>query len=421
LAHTDCGSGLCEFSTGECVECRSAPDCGEDYECRRGHCVALPICGNSLDCPVGQVCVAGLCAQCGVNADCPDGDVCFDTKCHASCDSDNDCTPLGQLCDLTRGACFRCLQDTDCPETQFCAANGECFQDVCTPARTYCEGPLLYECVANGSGSVQQACLSTQACATVGGQATCQDYLCAPDSVGCVDAQSSYRCAADGFSYADVTLCGSSDVCSAGECLPRVCGEEGALLCGSDAVLRCTNGGTATVVQEACDWYEECSEGACVTVSGPSGNLIGDGDFSGGGAGWVALDRTGTDELPFSTTSGALCVTLTTSELVINVGWPASSAQAFVLPTSVYQFSFDAWAGEAAVVDVAAKVGRAVSPFTAHIEEVETLSDTATHHSYSFTPTHSYASGINFQFQVSSSDAPVQACIDNVVLETTFE
>lgn len=41
------------------------------------------------------------------------------------CNSDKDCTPIGLLCDIQRGVCVQCLNDTDCGEYQSCES-GEC-------------------------------------------------------------------------------------------------------------------------------------------------------------------------------------------------------------------------------------------------------------------------------------------------------
>lgn len=68
-------------------------------------------CVNSLDCVDRNdglsICDtgSGRCVECVVPADC-DGDLsCSFNRCVPTCNSDNDCTPLGLLCDLTTGLC----------------------------------------------------------------------------------------------------------------------------------------------------------------------------------------------------------------------------------------------------------------------------------------------------------------------------
>lgn len=65
-------------------------------------------CQNSLDCGVGEVCDTsrGDCVECVRDQDCPDNLLCTANQCTNACDSDNDCTPFGLLCDVGLGRCY---------------------------------------------------------------------------------------------------------------------------------------------------------------------------------------------------------------------------------------------------------------------------------------------------------------------------
>ncbi len=76
-------------------------------------------CRLNSDCPVGLVCVDGVCEA---------GDVCVGDDC--PCTSNADCA-IGQGCDITSGQCFdlECVADSGCPLGDICRS-GRCITDV---------------------------------------------------------------------------------------------------------------------------------------------------------------------------------------------------------------------------------------------------------------------------------------------------
>jgi hypothetical protein len=137
------------------------------------------------DCPDGEFCVSGVCAQCRYKADCPDGDTCQDGKCVKDCPIDDRCQsggnccpgnyecvdrtcrpPCGgtrcghrsELCCTTGQVCEdeRCM--TDCGANQRCGRD----LDMCCAADQICYG---FGCTTLGVECEQQSdCPAGQIC-----------------------------------------------------------------------------------------------------------------------------------------------------------------------------------------------------------------------------------------------------------------
>ncbi|MBW2704226.1 MAG: putative metal-binding motif-containing protein [Deltaproteobacteria bacterium] len=100
-------------------------------------CGGMP-CANSADCPMGQVCMSGLCAPmaCANDSDCPAGQACWDGVCSGDmfCQADSDC-PAGTLCDAATGMCISACADMD-------------FDGFCTPADCDDQNPSINPAMA---------------------------------------------------------------------------------------------------------------------------------------------------------------------------------------------------------------------------------------------------------------------------------
>jgi hypothetical protein len=156
-----------------CVECLFDEDCrGEGETCEFSTCVAHSPCANSLDCVDEDfVCDANrsICVRCVTNSDCGDDSVCENERCYLNCDSDLDCTPMGQLC---TGSCVDCIVDGDCGDDEYCGGY-ECQPQVCVPDSQACDGPAALTCNAQGSAFASRIDCGSRDCEMDGDTATC--------------------------------------------------------------------------------------------------------------------------------------------------------------------------------------------------------------------------------------------------------
>lgn len=133
-------------------ECGRDQPCADGLVCQDNACVAPCTEGG---CDEG-VCdsTTGLCVDCLASTDCPDGFVCndFTNRCVlplSGCTTDDECG--GLRCDAGKGACVECLADPDCGPglvcdllTSTCAAekacvtDGDCVDAVCDPDTRIC-------------------------------------------------------------------------------------------------------------------------------------------------------------------------------------------------------------------------------------------------------------------------------------------
>lgn len=169
---------------------------GADVPEPDGTCV--PVCGNHHCGPDG---CGGKCGQCDVGFLCREGqclspETCFgpedcapyvcgeDDEC-TPCVSDEQCDPLGMLCNVEEGTCQDCLDDEDCSPLH------QCLQGVCVAA---------------------PPCQSDDDCG--------EDEICVPDSgvcKKCVPDCDGKECGGDGCS-GSCGGCGEGHVCVDGQC-----------------------------------------------------------------------------------------------------------------------------------------------------------------------------------------------------------
>lgn len=252
------GLEVCDGGLGRCVECVTSSDCLGTADCVNNMCRPYVPCQNSLDCPQRQVCSANRCVQCGSDADCSEGARCVANTCWRGCSSDNDCTPLGQLCNTSGGHCARCLVHEDCPAAYHCSS-GRCLADVCEGGSGYCSGNTLRICRAAGDGYDTVACATNQTC--VGGdEAACEDWICTAGQVECdATASSVITCADDGLSIVSSMDCTESDeICYQGSCEDLVC-PPSTLFCDANTVQLCSADGLSSSLYQTCLSTQYCN------------------------------------------------------------------------------------------------------------------------------------------------------------------
>jgi endoglucanase len=155
------------------------------------------------------------------------------------------------------------------------------------------------------------------------------------------------------------------------------------------------------------------STGGTATGGAATGvNLITNGDFSGGTAYWNLTIQT-TGSVTGSASSGAMCLTFAALQ-TFTLGWPMDPASAASLPSGAsYTFSFTVQSTTS--VSVTAKVGLAVSPYTADFSQALTVGTTAQSPSYGFTTTASDPQA-GIAFDVTAGSTAGQICFDNISL-----
>ena len=118
------------------VDHQSICTCQPGYtgEARLG-CTVVQRCSGDEQCPQGQRCSGGVCAdECRSRRDCLQGQLCLEGTCRPTCAADTECPQyhscVNQVCVLEA----RCRADVDCGAEQRCRTNAygqaEC-QDVC--------------------------------------------------------------------------------------------------------------------------------------------------------------------------------------------------------------------------------------------------------------------------------------------------
>jgi hypothetical protein len=294
----ECSAGVCDLTAGTCVECLRTEDCRGDASCKDRRCVPRTRCGNTFDCPEGQVCgrSEGYCAECFGDADCSDGG-CLNEVCRPHCESDKDCLEFEQLCDFARSLCVDCVTDGDCEQSEYCG-NGACQPDVCSAGGTVCnpEGSAVLRCAANGSSELSEPCGFQELCVESGGAAECVPLVCFPGSFTCdADATEVVLCSEDGLTFEGVESCSDDDeVCIAGECVEPVC-EAGEIVCSGKNILVCDATRTDVELIGVCSegTYCEPTNGSCV----PGACTPGDKVCTKDGVAICTAEASGFDEL----------------------------------------------------------------------------------------------------------------------------
>ncbi len=310
---------LCVLPQGYCAWCLDDEDCGESGWCDGLQCVLPDPCETGADCPAG-VCdpSTGTCVDCLVEADCPGvDDICtFEKTCKPFhlCSYDSDCWAWGMLCDHDNGVCEECVVSWSCPQAYWCEDN-HCVPDVCTAWETACVGDQVVLCEPDGSAwSLLQTCglgficedggclwacesdpgcivpglvlcsddqLTIQTCINVNTclkwdyPAPCQEgtWCVAPDGCVCKSSCDGKECGTDGCG-GSCGVCPWPLVCSVGICSEECDSDPG---CDATGETQCMDGGGGFVIcgevgpgcfqwvdLETCSAGETCQDGACI-------------------------------------------------------------------------------------------------------------------------------------------------------------
>lgn len=174
-----CGGGcagerpLCNFITGQCVQCAPGNPCPAGAICDdAGTCVAPPPgveCNTSLDCrdPARPYCAERQCLGCRNDADCDPGEACDPAgRCAAGDPCERVDCQAGAAC--AAGVCVdpagdpACAADADCPgDGRRCnAATGQCYRNdqQCDPAGDIAVCHPGASCVQNPINANEHVC-----------------------------------------------------------------------------------------------------------------------------------------------------------------------------------------------------------------------------------------------------------------------
>jgi Cys-rich repeat protein len=132
--------------------CSATQPCTDGLACQDGQCIARCTDGGCADglCDL----TSGLCVDCLDSTQCPDGFVCndFTNRCVQpvqGCTQDSECG--GLHCDTLKGSCVQCLEDghcglgsvcdlitQTCATKKSCVTDGDCSDTVCDPGSHVC-------------------------------------------------------------------------------------------------------------------------------------------------------------------------------------------------------------------------------------------------------------------------------------------
>lgn len=173
-------------------------------------------------------------------------------------------------------------------------------------------------------------------------------------------------------------------------------------------------GGTAGTETASHDAGVDSSIGTGGAAGSAAPNLVTNGDFASGSAGWVAsVDGTAT---PATLMAGELCVTLT-SGAIVALGWPDSSMSPVALVAgTTYQFSFGARTNvRLTAVMFEDKIGAVGPPYSADFDVYDALAPGSQTITHTFTPTKDdLTAGVVFLLH--GPPAGTTFCVDHVAL-----
>lgn len=290
-----------------------------------------------------------------------------------SCGNSLDCPGTDLVCAKEEGArvgvCLECGDDTDCGEA------GTCLAGTCVTACSSDKDCTALGKLCDKGRGLCASCLSETDCPTgeYCNAGECSNTLCSPGELSCVGLAVLAECNAEGTGYLTPHACESGS-CSESEGQAQCSGEQPTGSGGRDPGGGEQPGPVAT------------------------GNLISNGNFSGGKSGWEG--GTGATD----TSSGKGCVYGDAT-----IGWQGTSS-GLNLAAGDYVFAFTISTTGATTVE--AKVAPVNHPYEPVLfsEEITALNKT---YSYEFTVSET-AGGIGLAFNVAS--AGDEFCIDDVSL-----
>ena len=167
--------------------CETAEDCVDDRSCTNESCVAgvcrfglaeTGCCDSALECPVGQVCIAGGCHECSADSACDDGRACTVDRCapDGTCTHsymDGCCEVVADCADATTCRPAACVagqcEYAEIAQADCCESDSDCeLTDACVPYLCHqgrCRyGPRRRGCCTSDSDCDDGSPCTTDAC-----------------------------------------------------------------------------------------------------------------------------------------------------------------------------------------------------------------------------------------------------------------
>ncbi|HEX3698441.1 MAG TPA: hypothetical protein VH374_23915 [Polyangia bacterium] len=278
------GKGAC-VASGQKVNCAPA-------KCNAGHTGCANPCASSNDCVAPNLCQQGTCGQSAIGVVCTGASQCQTGNCVDGVCCDKPCAGQCEACDNS-GALGTCKPVSGAPHHAATPARAACGGDPACAGK--CDGSNGTACAfganvcrssscASGAQVNQATCTTNGACpamTTTSCQFVCVAATgmcggsCKPGTKRC--ATNVQTCAADGVTWTDSEVCGSTKVCSNNACVTAcVAGvactdgigpcRAGKTACASPTSAATCQDSGADDNHNTCTGGKICSGGACVTA-----------------------------------------------------------------------------------------------------------------------------------------------------------
>jgi hypothetical protein len=151
-------------------------------------------------------------------------------------------------------------QPEACGDEQTCV-DGACFDNVCEPNESRCDGEVLLLCNEHGTQQHRTDCTEGEDLCDADAR-SCVPRLCDPDSRVC-NGDRVFQCSGRGDAYAEIETCGQGERCRGGACLTTC--TPGEARCEENTLYVCLNDGVNEDAR-ACGEDALCLDGACTPV-----------------------------------------------------------------------------------------------------------------------------------------------------------
>jgi hypothetical protein len=159
---------------------------------------------------------------CLADEQCSDDKKCIQNACRIACDSDEQCTSQGLLCDTDSSGCVECKTHGDCPSSKYCNS-GACKADFCDGTQSICTDKGVAACNEAGDGWAEAESCGDQACHASGGVATCGEQ---PPADGGPDEIDGGQAAVDGGQPGDTSIGCTTEKATPCTAIPKFTGTQ---------------------------------------------------------------------------------------------------------------------------------------------------------------------------------------------------